>query len=622
MVRFEEFVEQARATHGDKYQYDRKSYTGVAKKMRINCPVHGWFEQVPYAHKRGQGCSLCHNEAKTLTQEQFLKRAVAKHGTTYDLSKAIYTGAYAKITVGCRTHGPFTLLTYNFLSGAGCSQCGIAARSKAARVPFEKFLLQARKKHGDKYSYKKESYTASRKPVDIYCQTHGWFTQSASEHMKGQGCPECGKSNKALNRRLGWKEFLKRAREKFKEKFSYPNLEARFSTFGSRIPIVCPTHGKFKQTPNIHLASEHGCNQCATVEIALKRSYDTEEFKRKAVEKHGDRYNYDKVDYVRSHDTITVTCKTHDDFEIKAYAHLNGQGCPRCATTNASAPEEELTSYLEELGLSVRVRSKSIIPPLELDLVIESKQAAIEYCGLYWHSDEFLQPSYHLKKLRAANKAGYRLITVFEDEYLLQQELVKKTLRNMLTSRPSAVGARACKLSQLPAKEAEEFLCENHLMGPAQASWVFGLHHKGVLVAVASFGRRGIFPGQAESTIELIRFCTHRDVSVHGALGKFVKHFQSEVENAPILSFCDRRWFTGETYKAVGFEQVKMTTPNYFYRKSGLARHSRHAFAKHKLKGKLKVFDPALSETKNMHANGYRRIFDCGNIHLLKPARS
>ena len=47
-------------------------------------------------------------------------------------------------------------------------------------------------------------------------------------------------------------------------------------------------------------------------------------------------------------------------------------------------------------------------------------------------------------------------------------------------------------------------------------------------------------------------------------------------------------------------------------------RFNRIKFQKHKLKNVLKQYDEKMSEAKNMKANGYSRIFDCGNLVFEK----
>ncbi|NDB85961.1 MAG: tandem-95 repeat protein, partial [Alphaproteobacteria bacterium] len=64
-----------------------------------------------------------------------------------------------------------------------------------------------------------------------------------------------------------------------------------------------------------------------------------------------------------------------------------------------------------------RQSDKKIIAPYELDIVIPSKKLAIEYCGLFWHSEyNRPDPNYHANKLKLCGQQGYRLITIFEDE--------------------------------------------------------------------------------------------------------------------------------------------------------------------------------------------------------------
>ena len=63
----------------------------------------------------------------------------------------------------------------------------------------------------------------------------------------------------------------------------------------------------------------------------MPKRLTTEQFVAKAREIHGDKYDYSKVVYTKMHDYITITCPKHGDFLQKAYSHLNGRGCSKCA---------------------------------------------------------------------------------------------------------------------------------------------------------------------------------------------------------------------------------------------------------------------------------------------------
>lgn len=57
----EEFIEQAKYVHKDKYDYSKVEYIGNKNKIMIICKIHGEFEQIPYHHLRGCGCPKCNN---------------------------------------------------------------------------------------------------------------------------------------------------------------------------------------------------------------------------------------------------------------------------------------------------------------------------------------------------------------------------------------------------------------------------------------------------------------------------------------------------------------------------------------------------------------------------------
>lgn len=74
------------------------------------------------------------------------------------------------------------------------------------------------------------------------------------------------------------------------------------------------------------------------------KNLTTEEFIKKAVAKHGDRYLYGHVKYVNTRTKILVTCKEHGDFLITPNEHLQGGGCPVCNKSTKKTIKE----FIEE----------------------------------------------------------------------------------------------------------------------------------------------------------------------------------------------------------------------------------------------------------------------------------
>lgn len=69
----EEFITKAIKVHGNKYDYSLVVYQGIAIKVKIVCPEHGEFPQVPSAHLDGRGCPRCQDSRGERKIALFLK---------------------------------------------------------------------------------------------------------------------------------------------------------------------------------------------------------------------------------------------------------------------------------------------------------------------------------------------------------------------------------------------------------------------------------------------------------------------------------------------------------------------------------------------------------------------
>lgn len=119
----EAFVQKARLIHGFTYDYSLVKYVNNRVDVGIICPEHGLFWQSPTNHLSGRGCPHCANNIK-LSTDEFLAKAKAIHGKKYDYSQVIYCGNRIPIKIICPIHGVFEQRPYAHLSGVGCPICG------------------------------------------------------------------------------------------------------------------------------------------------------------------------------------------------------------------------------------------------------------------------------------------------------------------------------------------------------------------------------------------------------------------------------------------------------------------------------------------------------------------
>ena len=184
----EEFIADARALHGERYDYSRVDFKSVDSNVLIICPIHGSFEQRALGHLHGKGCLGCQRDEWRLTQEEFVIRSNSVHQGKYDYSKAFYGKTNRdKVVIICPIHGSFEQMPVAHLNGHGCGEC----KAEGQRSTLEDFITSARLLHGNKYDYSNVDYARSNKNVIIKCPIHGEFLQTPSTHLRGSGCPKC-----------------------------------------------------------------------------------------------------------------------------------------------------------------------------------------------------------------------------------------------------------------------------------------------------------------------------------------------------------------------------------------------------------------------------------------------
>jgi len=252
---------------------------------------------------------------------------------------------------------------------------------------------------------------------------------------------------------------------------------------------------------------------------------------------------------------------------------------------------------------------KTIIGPYELDIVNHDKMIAIEYCGIYWHSEgsSGKKQNYHRDKYFKCKEAGYKLITVFESD---DQSKVRSLLKKLL-GKTTKIGARKTNILPIDSKVAMQFHREHHLHSAVGASHHYGLFYQDNLVMVASFGKNRF---SKHYQYECTRITSHSDYTVVGGVSKLIKYFIKDKNPDSIVTFADLRFGDGSVYPKCGFEYVEDTAPNYWYSNKYYPElFSRVKFQKHKLNGTLDSFEPLKTEFENMLDNGWDRIWDCGN---------
>lgn len=280
--------------------------------------------------------------------------------------------------------------------------------------------------------------------------------------------------------------------------------------------------------------------------------------------------------------------------------------CTICNPINSGQSQEEklIIDWLKGLGLEIIERDKSL--GIELDILIPELDIAIEYNGLYWHSELYKDKFYHLNKTEICNKRGIRLIHIWEDHWLYKKEIIKSMLLNSFKLNTNKIFARNCKIVLVDSKSKNDFLDKNHIQGKCQSSINIGLEYNGDLVSLMTFGGRNI---NKKKEFELIRFCNKINTNVVGGASKLFSYFIKNYNYQSIISYADISNFTGGLYKLLGFDYSHRSQPNYWWVVDG---NRYHRFTYNKKRLIKEGGDPNMTEVGIMYKRGHFRIFGCG----------
>jgi hypothetical protein len=385
-----------------------------------------------------------------MTKKEFIQRSQDIHKGKYQYSVINLTTIrfIEKVPIMCPEHGVFYQQARMHIAGQGCPIC--AAQNRAAKVikwTIERFIEEASRIHQNKYNYDKVILPSIDRRVMITCPIHGDFEQFFSSHLRGSGCPKCGRNRVKEKLSIGQACFIERAKNIHEGNYLYDKTQyvngntpviitckkhgdftqvprqhlvgqgcpqcgieksgrehftqeefikrSRF-VHGSRyeypeeykgsnspIRIICPDHGDFRQSPNYHWGGG-GCPKCGNRRKGAPWGID--EFLLHAKETHGGKYEYDKSTFTRMRDKIRIICPIHGEFWQVCQMHVYGQGCPSCGNS-LSKGEKEILDWLADNGFQVKSRSRDILPSgKELDVYLPDYKLAIEYNGVYWHS--------------------------------------------------------------------------------------------------------------------------------------------------------------------------------------------------------------------------------------------
>lgn len=267
--------------------------------------------------------------------------------------------------------------------------------------------------------------------------------------------------------------------------------------------------------------------------------------------------------------------------------------------SNRSQGEKQICDMLDNYNVKYVTNDRTT--GTEFDII--AGNLAIEYNGLYYHSERFKQRSFHVDKNKVASDNDLIPFHVWEDDWLFKNDTVKSTLLHKLGKTPHTIPARKCVIGSVQGSNSRLFLENNHLQGYSSASVKLGLYYDDELVALMTFSKPRF---NKHYQWELVRFCTKNYTHIPGAFSKIFKHFTDHYDGN-IITYADLSYSLGNVYVKNGFKSLHTNLPSYSY-----VAHNRRVSRTKFMKKNLGEFDSSMTErliTKHLNIT---KIWNCG----------
>jgi hypothetical protein len=309
-------------------------------------------------------------------------------------------------------------------------------------------------------------------------------------------------------------------------------------------------------------------------------------------------------------------CARDHEWQAAIYHRTrNNSGCPVCAAgRNISIDEQEIADYLTAYGMRIIQSDRSLLSGAELDIYIPEKNLAIEFNGVFWHSEKAGKgDTYHYDKWIAAKNVGIQLIQIWEDEWKRNPKLIKTVLLHKLSiNTQDMVSAQNTVITILAKPEAERFLNTSHVNGFTSGSHYLGLYNGDTNSLITVM----VLKKQAGNTLNIVRYATSKHVV--GGFTKLLSYAEQNFSPDRFVGVSDHCVSNGELYENNGFTVDKELAPDYRYVVKNERRpKSEYSVTRFKDDPNLKWQD-GLTEKELADLNGIPRIWDAGKTRWVK----
>ncbi len=331
------------------FDFTKTKYNGAKNNIIITClKCNNDINRLPSNFKNNAVLCECYNIKKipyTIEDINKIKNQFGEYAFDYDNWKIITENNknYISLTcTNCKKEHIKTPYKYSrMIKSCMCLNnlnCYNDFKNKSIEINNDKFTYYDDENKDLIFSYKTKYKLKCNKCDNI-------FTQDVGNHIiKQQGCKQCALDINSLN----GNELIICLNEIYNGKYEYLEIDLdKIYKTRDFINIYCSKHKyTWSSTVNSHKLQNKGCYHCGYE----SNRYTHDEFINKLLEKHGDKYYLDEIEYTKHNEDVILTCKAYNHrFLQKPYNILRGYGCKQCTIISQTKTTKEFIKQAKNI---------------------------------------------------------------------------------------------------------------------------------------------------------------------------------------------------------------------------------------------------------------------------------
>jgi len=328
----------------------------------------------------------------------------------YTLLSDTYSNSNEKLLLRCPEGHNYNASFSSFKNNKRCPTC-----KGGVKLSYEYIKQFIENEEG--YTLLSTTYKNNSSKLLIKCDDGHEYNTPFNYFQNGCRCPIC-----AGNKKHSY-EYVKQ----FVEDEGYTLLSTTYINTRNSINVRCPEGHEYK-VKFYSFKQGHRCFKCT-----VKFTYD---YVKSSINSIG--YTLLSTGYEGCLYPIDIKCDNGHIYKTKFSYFKQGNRCPICFNESTSSKaESDLQLYIESLGIVIVRNDRTLIVNpltgcnLELDIWIPSMKKAIEYNGLYWHSNINQQSKDKIKQ-EQCKSLGINLLIVDEFNWTNYKDIEMKRIEKWI----------------------------------------------------------------------------------------------------------------------------------------------------------------------------------------------